>query len=341
MRLGIDARSLLELHPSGVSVYTTQLLHALCTLPDRTDTICLYTSGWNVPTERIKPFLDYPQVEWHHLRVPNKLATMHLTPRIDRVLQSVDVLFVPNWNFLSVTKHCPVVLTVHDSSVALYPHLLSVKQRWWHRLIRPAAQLRRATRSIAVSETTRRDCIAQFGLNPNTITTIYSGPPTPVAPVPVAHLPKDYLVVIGTGGGRKNIEFIQQAALPLPVVVIGDTAGGYGYVSDGEKWYILQHAQALLYVSLYEGFGFPPLEAWQVGVPVIASAAGAIPEICGQAAFYVNPYSSSDLGSAVGAVLSDHILRSQLITAGQERLKQFQWEKTARQTLQVLRQAVY
>ena len=134
---------------------------------------------------------------------------------------------------------------------------------------------------------------------------------------------------------------IQQAKLSVPIVVIGDTAGGFGYVSEGEKWYILQHAQALVYVSLYEGFGFPPLEAWQVGVPVIASATGAIPEICGPAALYVNPYSGRDLAHAVTAVTTDQALRSQLISAGQERVTQFRWENAARQTLQVLQQAVY
>ena len=123
-------------------------------------------------------------------------------------------------------------------------------------------------------------------------------------------------------------------------MVIGDTAGGFGYLSDGEKWYVVQHAQALLYVSLYEGFGFPPLEAWQAGVPVIASAAGAIPEICGPAALYVNPYSSSDVTTAVQTSFpikrcvsnsSPPVEPAETISMGTDR----------RHTLQVLHQAVY
>ncbi len=341
MRLGIDARSLLESHPSGVSVYTAELLRALLALPNRTDTICLFTSGWNVPVERLKPFLDYPLVEWRHLRVPNKLVALGVIPPIDQTLRLIDVLFMPNWNFVSVNQHCPIVLTVHDCTIRLYSHLLSMKQRLWHQLIRPAAQLQRAHHIIAVSQTTQTDLIQQFGVTDNRITTVYSGAPTPVQPIPVTGLPEQYVVIIGTGEGRKNIEMIQQAKLSVPIVVIGDTAGGFGYVSEGEKWYILQHAQALVYVSLYEGFGFPPLEAWQVGVPVIASATGAIPEICGPAAFYVNPYSGRDLAHAVTAVTTDQALRSQLISAGQERVTQFRWENAARQTLQVLQQAVY
>lgn len=339
MRLGIDARSLLESHPSGVSLYTAELLRALLTLPERQDTICLFTSGWNVPTDRLEPFLAYPQVEWKHLPIPNKLFALHLAPKIDRVLGGIGVLFTPNWNFTPVSRDCPVILTVHDCSVQLYPHLLSAKQRWWHRLIQPTKQLKRAQHIIAVSETTRTDFIQHFQVPKRRITTIYSGAPTPVKPVLVSHLPNEYVVAIGTGEGRKNIELIRQTALPLPVVVIGETAAGYGYLSAGEKWYVLRHAQALVYVSLYEGFGFPPLEAWQASVPVIASATGAIPEICGSAALYVNPYSANDIASAIRAMLSDALLRSQLIAAGHERLKQFQWEQTARATLQVLHQA--
>lgn len=339
MRIGVDARSLLEPHPSGVSLYTAELLRAMLALPECTDTICLFTSGWNVPTDRLKPFGQFPQVEWHHLRVPNKLVALQLTPKIDRVLKSVDVLFAPNWNFIAVSAGCPVVLTVHDCTVRLYPQLLPLKQRLWHQLINPSAQIKRSRHIIAVSHTTQTDITRWFGVSPDRITTIYSGAPTPVVPEPVEHLPADYVVAIGTGEGRKNIELIRQAKIPLPVVVIGDTAGGFGYLSEGQKWFVLQHARVLLYVSLYEGFGFPPLEAWQAGVPVIASAAGAIPEICGSAALYMNPYSGADLVTAVTTVLTDTALRQQLITAGQERLKQFQWEHTARATLQVLRSA--
>lgn len=337
MRLGIDARSLLEPYPSGVSLYTTELIQALLALPDFTDTICLFTSGWNVPVGRLQPLLKHPRVEWQHRRVPNKLVALHLIKPIDQVLQSIDVLFVPNWNFLPVRKNCPIVLTVHDCSVQLYSQLLSPKQLWWHRLIRPATQLRRARHIISVSETTSRDCLQYYGVEQNRLTTIYSGAPTPVAPIPVASLPERYMVAIGTGGGRKNIDLVKQSHLPLPVVMIGED----GYLSPGEKWHVLQHASALLYVSLYEGFGFPPLEAWQAGVPVIASAVGAIPEICGPAALYINPYSSTDLVTAVTTVLTDTALRQQLITSGQERVKQFQWEKTARATLQVLHQSTY
>lgn len=340
MRVGIDARALLEPHPSGVSVYTAELLHALLALPERQETVCLFTSGWQVPLDRIQPLLRYPQVEWKHLRLPNKLFALQLAPKLDQVLGQVDVLFTPNWNFTPVSRHCPLVLTVHDCAVSWYPHLLSLKQRLWHQLIRPAALVQRARKIIAVSEVTRQDVITQFAVPAERITTIYSGPPTPAQPVSVHHLPSRYVAVIGTGGGRKNIDLIQQVNWPLPVVVIGDTAGGYGYLSAGEKWYVLQHAQALVYISLYEGFGFPPLEAMACGVPVIASCAGAIPEICGPAALYVNPYSAVDVSHAVQTVVSDTSLRAQLIAAGKARLHTFAWQRTARQTLQVLQQAV-
>ncbi|MBI4407252.1 MAG: glycosyltransferase family 4 protein [Candidatus Kerfeldbacteria bacterium] len=341
MRIGIDARPLLEPYPSGVSVYTAELLLALLALPERQDTLCLFTAGWTVPTDRLKPFLNYPHVEWQHLNIPNKLFALHLAPKLDRVLGKVDVLFTPNWNFTPVSRACPVVLTVHDCAIALYPQLLSRKQKLWHTLIRPKAQLRRARSLIAVSDTTRTDVIAHYQFPADRITTIHSAAPTPVEPITVPGLPDKYVVVIGTGERRKNLAAIQAAHIHLPIIRVGDHTGPYGYLSAGEKWYVLQHAQALVYISLYEGFGFPPLEAFQAGVPVVASCAGAIPEICGSAALYVNPYSSSDVTNAVNTVIADQTVRAQLIAAGTAQLKLFNWQTAARATLQVLHQAVY
>ena len=165
--------------------------------------------------------------------------------------------------------------------------------------------------------------IEQFQFPADRITTIHSAAPTPVEPITVPGLPAQYVVVIGTGEQRKNLAAIQAADITLPIVHVGDHTGQYGYLSPGEKWYVLQHAQALVYVSLYEGFGFPPLEAFQAGVPVVASFAGAIPEICGTAALYVNPYSSSDITNAVNIVITDQAVRTELIAAGTAQLKLF------------------
>lgn len=338
MRIGIDLRSVLEPYPSGVTLYTTELVQALLALPDRTDTLCLFTSGWNVPLDRIKPFLNYPHVSWQHLQRPNKLAAIGFTPAMDKVLGGVDVLFVPNWNFVSVSSSCPVVLTVHDCAVQFYPQLLSRKRRLWHQLVRPHYQVQRAKRVIAVSEVTRQDVMTQFGVAPDKIVTIHSAAPRPVTPVVVPNLPERYVVAIGAGELRKNLATVISVDPPCPIIVIGEK-GNYGYVSPGEKWYILQHAQALIYDSLYEGFGFPPLEAFQAGVPVIASFAGALPEVCGDAALYVNPYSRSDLAAALNTLLTDQPLRQRLMAAGKLQVQKFSWEATARHTLQVLQQS--
>ncbi|MFA6475197.1 MAG: glycosyltransferase family 1 protein [Patescibacteria group bacterium] len=329
MRIGIDARSLLEPHPSGVSFYTQQLIRALLALPDRTDTLVLFTSGWS------KPKLEFPsEVEWHHLPWPNKLfhglSLFGLAPKIDRILGGVDVLFLPNWNFFPHSRKIPYVLTVHDCALYLYPHLLSRKQRLWHRLIQPTRLMKQAKHIITVSQSTQQD------VKTNHVTTILSGPPQRVASALVPNLPDNYVVMFGGRDARKNIPVLPN----INVVIIGD-GSPLGYLTEAQKWYVLEHAQALVYPSLYEGFGFPPLEAWQAGVPVIASFAGAIPEICGQAALYVNPYSNHDIQLAVTTVLQDERLRTRLIEAGKEQLKKFSWEQTARDTLRVLRQAVY
>ncbi len=340
MRIGIDIRSVLEAHPSGVTMYTTALVEALLALPERTATICLFSSGWHVPTERIQPWLSYPAVEWQHWQRPNKLAALKLLPPIDRILHGVDVLFVPNWNFVRVSAQCPVVLTVHDCAIQLYPHLLSGKRRLWHYFIQPRRQVQRAKQLIAVSRATQQAMQMQFNISSTNVTVIHSAAPVPVVPEPVSGLPERYLLAIGAGEQRKNLQTIRNAKLPYPIIVIGEH-GDFGYVTPGQKWYLLQHAEALIYDSLYEGFGFPPLEAFQAGIPVITSFSGAMPEVCGSAALYVHPYSQIDLERAVAAVCSTATLRQQYIARGHQQLQQFSWQETARRTLQVLQQAVY
>lgn len=359
LRIGIDARSLLEAHPSGVSQYTQALLLALAQLPERTATLCLFTAGRKVDTQRVEALLKYSKIEWQHLGWPNKLlhlaTLLGLAPKIEQILNSVDVMFLPNWHFFPHHSTVPYVLTIHDCTTQLYPQLLSRKRKLWHQLLGQRRLVANAKQLITVSKTTQQDVEKSFGVSSRRITTIWSGAPQPIELQSVPNLPERYVLALGTLEPRKNSQTLLQAMQTvreqdpdLQLVMVGDRgwqsiSGEHyiGYRNEAEKWYLLEHAQALVYPSLYEGFGFPPLEAFQVGTPVIASFTGALPEICGDAALYVNPYSSSDLATAITTLVHDTTLREQLITAGKQRVKQFNWNKTAQHTLQVLEQAVY
>jgi glycosyltransferase involved in cell wall biosynthesis len=100
-------------------------------------------------------------------------------------------------------------------------------------------------------------------------------------------------------------------------------------VSDAGRRALLDGAAMLAYPSIYEGFGFPVLEAMTVGVPVVAARAGAIPEVAGDAALLVEPTDEANLAAAIAALLADEGLRRELIARGRDRVREFSWEDTA------------
>ena len=104
----------------------------------------------------------------------------------------------------------------------------------------------------------------------------------------------------------------------------------------GEIAVLLNLAQVFVFPSLYEGFGLPLLESMARGCPVVASGGGALEEVGGQAAIYVNPEKVEDIAGAISRLLNDKTLREEKIKAGLERVKNYSWEKTGRQTAEVL-----
>ncbi len=111
-----------------------------------------------------------------------------------------------------------------------------------------------------------------------------------------------------------------------------------GYVNDEELLTYYNNCKALVFASLYEGFGIPILEAFACEVPVIISNSGSLPEIAAQAALKVNPHDPQDIADAMQKIHQDPNLRSGLIQEGINRLKKFDWQESAAQTLDVYQQ---
>ena len=107
----------------------------------------------------------------------------------------------------------------------------------------------------------------------------------------------------------------------------------YDYASDDELAVLYQNASLYVFPSLYEGFGLPPLEAMNFGVPVVASHASCIPEILGDAALYFNPQNANDIAEKIHALMSDSTLKTELRANGYEQAKKYSWEQMAREML--------
>ena len=107
-------------------------------------------------------------------------------------------------------------------------------------------------------------------------------------------------------------------------------------INEELKCTLMQNASLLIFPSLYEGFGLPPLEAMACGCPVIVSNNSSLPEVCGEAAYYVNPQDPSNISDAIFTVLNNKTLRDELIKSGLKRAKQFSWTVSAAKHLNVL-----
>ncbi len=247
-------------------------------------------------------------------------------------------------------------VVIHDAGVFDTPESYGWKFRLWYRVMQRGLAARGA-RILSVSEFSAGRiaaalCIPRAGIG----VTLEGGEHILRAPADTAVLarhglaPGGYALVIGTGAAHKNLGIVRRAmaaqGLVLAVAGAKDSAvfrageadsGGevraLGRVSDAELRALYEGALTLLFPSRYEGFGLPPLEAMWCGCPVIAARAGAVPEVCGEAALWFDPDAPEALGEAIATLAAGPAQRNALITAGRARAAGFSWEAAARRLL--------
>jgi len=155
------------------------------------------------------------------------------------------------------------------------------------------------------------------------------------AKVAASHLTAS-LVVLGVTDARQRNQLqdlIHELALQGRVSLMG-------YVSDAELEGFYKEATCLVYISLYEGFGLPPLEVMVHGVPVVASNRSSIPEVVGDAGILVDPENIDEIADAVLSLLHNHALRHQLSEKAWQRARQFSWRNTAEKTIAIFEAAL-
>lgn len=351
MIIGLDGRVLLEPFPSGVSRISAEIFRRLITASPEWQ-FRLFVSGARaeVIAERTAEFVSLPNVQVCAVHRSNRWLNLVIgtvgRPYLDDLIEKVDVWFTPNIAFVRL-RSTPLVLLVHDMTFLLYGELLKPYTRLWRDMIRPHQLISQAAAVVVPSQHTagrvRQDVRDMI---PERIQVIPFGPPTLPRLSPEVHaqvrrqfsLPPDYAVVIGTLEPRKNIRTILDAWRSIPVVVVG-AHGGYvhtpkqgvryvGYVSEEEKWSLLQQARMLVYPSLAEGFGLPVLEAFAAHVPVLAGPHTALVEVGKDAVLWTNVHNQAAMAQAVQVLLTDDRLRQRLIQAGDRVLSLYSWERT-------------
>ena len=251
----------------------------------------------------------------------------------------------------------PVIVTCHDLSFITCQGTFTKAQTLWKRsAARRAAKYAKAI--VCDSQCTANDFRSIFGIAHDRVSVVHPGhrPYDGLAVKPSCPLPSgNFILAVGTLEPRKNyvrlisaIESIRRQGIDVSLVIAGRKGWLYqdildkicscgltnhiflpGFCSEGELRWLYEHASALAYVSLYEGFGFPPLEAMSRRLPVVAARVSSIPEVCGAAASYVDPLSETDIAARLAEVITRQDLRTTLISAGEAQFRRFDWHRTA------------
>jgi glycosyltransferase involved in cell wall biosynthesis len=262
-----------------------------------------------------------------------------------RAARGADVLHCPTFR-APFRSRVPLVVTVLDLAVLRRSELFNRWNAAYSRLAVPRA-VRAARRLIAISEFTKAELVELLGVDPAHVTVIGVPPPEGLTPDgPRAE--GDYVLAVGTLEPRKNLSRAAEAAARAgaELRVVGargwgdvDTNGvqWLGEVDDRELARLLRGARALVYPSLYEGFGIPILEAMSVGTPVVTSRGGATEEVAAGAAVLVDPLDPASI--AAGIEEADR-RRDELRAAGLTRAAAFTWDEVARRTVDVYRNAL-
>lgn len=255
-----------------------------------------------------------------------------------------------------------LVATIHDANHLALPESNSLTHTAYYKLV-VAPRASRAQALITVSEFSRREVAAHLGLKPERLQVIFNGvdpsfhvpPPQDLADFRARRgLPPKYFAAIGNTKPFKNLKVLLPIVegLPAPLVLLAgrgarrtlgfpeDKVIELSPLPDTELVRLYGGACAVLIPSRYEGFGLPALEAMACGAPVIASAAGAHPEVLGSAAMLVPPDNSLAWREACLSIFRDEGRRRELSAAGRDRAARASWDDCARQTLQVYRRAL-
>ena len=362
MKIGVDARPL-SYDLTGIGIYLKHLLEVLQKIDDQNHYYLISNGPINLTLDnrrwsKIEGGTTWKLLStaWIQLRAPvivaEKGLTLFWSPR------NHLPLFLPS--------RVKTVVTIHDITHLLFPATMALPNLLVERLLM-GSSLRKADFVIVNSDSTAQGIAAHYPVDSAKIITIYPGKPD--LPVPSAdaglaplELPPRFFLFVGTLDPRKNLlrvlkafEQIDTSGHDVYLVIVG--ARGWksrkfkqqlnsskirdriimpGYVSRPQLRLIYEKAVCLLFPSLYEGFGFPVLEAMSCGTPVITSRTASLPEVAGEAAVFVDPHDVAAISDAMIEFLCNPTHREELVNRGFRRLDAFSWDKCAAATLQVL-----
>lgn len=374
MKIAINTLPLLS-PLTGVGNYTYQIAKTLREI-DRTHEYTYfqgyYTSNLISPGEN-------PRTLYHLKEIVRKIPLLGTAARNLRGFanyfssRQFDLYFEPNFIPINVpARH--IIVTIPDFSFALFPEwhprdkVRYFQKHFWQKI-------KKAERIIVISDFIRNEAIQHFRLPEERLTTIHLGvdrevfklyDPQDLWPIKQKyHLPENFILFVGSIEPRKNLMNLLRAYRDLEesirrevkLVLVGfkgweneaiaslikklkSDVFYLGYVPEADLGKIYNLAQLFVYPSLYEGFGLPPLEAMACGCPVVVSNVASLPEVCGDAAFYVNPQDIQSIAEGIHRCLTSSTSRESLKSKGLERCRLYSWQKSAEEHFKVFEEVI-
>jgi len=358
MNIAINA-SLLDSVPTGLGVYTEHLLAELTRLLVHHHDVRIFTSAARRDSFSGCPVVAVPPMFQPRFGVKAAAARFIWTQAmLPWQTLKCDVLY-------STTHHGALwhprrqIITIHDLLPVHFPAQYRLQQVYFT-IVLPRL-LKAATAVIADSEHTRADVHSVYGTPLEKISVVHCGAdhlrrhPTAGVDVKDAYGLGRYLLAVGVSYPHKNLIrgidafAVAKRSIPdLQFALIGgrsdylETVKQHvadvgvsdvkflGYVEQRDMPQLYGSAAAFIYPSLYEGFGLPPLEAMVHGCPAIVSRASSLPEVCGEAAYYIDPLDVDDMTKAITTVVQSRGLQEDLRVKGARRAALFTWEKAAK-----------
>lgn len=373
MTIGIDASRAFRKEKTGTEWYSWHIIHGLAQeIQQSDDQLILYT-GTTTLSQEIAGMHAYPGVTVRRLVWPLKQFWTQGRLSIEMFLQPPDVLFIPA-HAIPWVHPARTVTTIHDIGFFQYPECYSRKDLS-NLQFSTSFAMRHASEIITISEFSKNEIVTRYGIDENRIHVIglacdpdlyHPRDISEIQSVLQAHrIRQPYIISIGRIDIRKNtaavisvFEHMKKSGYPGTLLLVGPLGFGsesvidliqksaaknhinhLGWIPEQEKVSLLCGADAMLFLSRYEGFGLPVLEAQSCGVPVVCSPAGAMSEVAGNAALYCNPEDILSCANIALQVVSNPTLCSKLREAGFSNVRRYSWQQAAKRTISVLRGA--
>lgn len=360
MIIGIDASRAITKQKTGTEKYSRELIFELAKI-DHINSYKLYV-GPNYDGS----FGNLPQ-NFEAVIINRKKFWTQVGLSVEMMKNKPDTLFVPS-HILPISTPKRTVTTVHDFGWKYFPEAYSGTEIKLHDLsIRRA--IKKRSKIIVYSKSTLADLNKFYQPDKNLVRFIQMGFKSQdvekfASTEEIRHISEDkYILSVGRIELKKNISNLLEAYEMLrserkikhKLILVGKPGHGYeqikekiesskfnndiietGFVSDDDRDFLYQNADVFVLPSLFEGFGYPILEAFAAGVPVVTSNISSMPEVAGKAAILVNPKKPFEITAAISQIINKPELKNRLVKEGLKELLKYNWSNCAKETLAVL-----